>query len=607
MAIKSYKQVIDAFELFADNHQMVNAFSSSFFEQFDQVVHNQPQWPIIYVIPDSITFEPYINSMRFRVYCVDLLQRDRSNEADILNDTIIILKDLYNWVKINDYNDLNVLNTPTAVPVNNFLTELTVGWYIDLDIEVQAPANQCDIPFTENFILTGLTCSSNYVTNLLTCATLENCSVILDLQGEVISGGTYDSNTQTLTLDKVSGAQISISGFSSGGGSTFTGGTVTGPTIFTDGLTANTFSATTYLGLPTDVYVTGGTYSNGTAEFTNTTGGTFSVSGFSTGGGTFTGGTVSGPSIFTDGLSANTFSATTYLGLPTDVYVTGGTYSAGTTEFTNNTGGTFSLTGFTTQLTDLSDIDIVNPLDGQALIYDALFGVWANTTVSIPTDTYTTGATYSNGTATFTKNDAGTYQLTGLTEPFTGGVVSGLTATTISATTISGGTLYGDGSNLTNIGRPIIDFKGATSVAMNGSELAMDYFLIPANTFTTNDIIEISCTWTTVITAGSIVNVWFRSYTTNTPPSAASGQLLAVGPSSGASTKYYNFERKNLLFTSTSQLLVIANTAITDEAVVSTSTMGTPTFDTTVDNYIYPTMRATAGTATLRKFQIYKK
>ena len=65
-----------------------------------------------------------------------------------------------------------------------------------------------------------------------------------------------------------------------------------------------------------DVFVTGGTYSNGSATFRNNTGGTFSVSGFST--------------------------------VMTDVFVTGGTYTSGTTTFVNNTGGTFSVSGFGT-------------------------------------------------------------------------------------------------------------------------------------------------------------------------------------------------------------------------------------------------------------------
>jgi hypothetical protein len=65
-----------------------------------------------------------------------------------------------------------------------------------------------------------------------------------------------------------------------------------------------------------DVFVTGGTYSNGTAIFTNNSGGTFSVSGFSTGG--------SGGTGF-------------------DVFVTGGTFKNYELTLTNNTGGTFNV------------------------------------------------------------------------------------------------------------------------------------------------------------------------------------------------------------------------------------------------------------------------
>ena len=43
----------------------------------------------------------------------------------------------------------------------------------------------------------------------------------------------------------------------------------------------------------------------------------------------------------------STISASTYVNLPLDVYVTGGTYSNGTATFINNVGGLFSVTGFT--------------------------------------------------------------------------------------------------------------------------------------------------------------------------------------------------------------------------------------------------------------------
>ncbi len=104
-----------------------------------------------------------------------------------------------------------------------------------------------------------------------------------------VTGGTYSNGTITLSgTGNVNGTQItgfSTSSFSSGAYLPLSGGTVTGATTFQSGITANTISATTYYNLPTDVYVTGGTYTNGNAIFTNNTGGTFDVSGFAIGGG----------------------------------------------------------------------------------------------------------------------------------------------------------------------------------------------------------------------------------------------------------------------------------------------------------------------------------
>jgi hypothetical protein len=126
-------------------------------------------------------------------------------------------------------------------------------------------------------------------------------------------------------------------------GSNFTGGTVTGATIFTNGLTANTISATTYLNLPSDIYVTGYSYSNNTFTIERSFGqpnllATIDV---------VTGLTSSGT------IESTILSASTYLNLPTDIFVTGGTYSNGSTIFTNNTGGTFNVSGYFTGYTNV--------------------------------------------------------------------------------------------------------------------------------------------------------------------------------------------------------------------------------------------------------------
>ena len=142
------------------------------------------------------------------------------------------------------------------------------------------------------------------------------------------------------------------------------GGTVSGGTQFTVGLTANTISATTYQNLPPT---------------------------------TFSGGTVTGPTNFTNGLTANTISATTYQNLPTDIRVTGGTYSAGTISFTNNTGGTFSVTGLTTGSTSTVSGNFL-PLSGGTVTGSTIFtsGLTANT-LNVTGLTQTKGITSTGG------------------------------------------------------------------------------------------------------------------------------------------------------------------------------------------------------------------
>ena len=95
----------------------------------------------------------------------------------------------------------------------------------------------------------------------------------------------------------------------------------------------------------TDTFVTGGTYSNGNAIFTNSTGGTFTVTGLTDGSYylALSGGTVTGNTVFTQGLTATTISATTYLNLPVSGLTAGSNIS-----ITGNNGNfTIAVTGVT--------------------------------------------------------------------------------------------------------------------------------------------------------------------------------------------------------------------------------------------------------------------
>lgn len=186
----------------------------------------------------------------------------------------------------------------------------------------------------------------------------------VSLKGEVIY--TAESNTGLVTLKKINGDSFSFA--VSASDTVLTGGTFddqTGVATFTNN-TGGTFTVTGFTTGATisnnGVVITGGTYnpSTGTQTLTNSTGGTVNISGFFK------------PSddVYTSGFTFNesnydltihrndgtNFTQSLHV-LAGDMNITGGTYNpeTGDATFINNSGGTFVISGF---LTGYTDIDI---------------------------------------------------------------------------------------------------------------------------------------------------------------------------------------------------------------------------------------------------------
>jgi hypothetical protein len=244
-----------------------------------------------------------------------------------------------------------------------------------------------------------------------------------------ITGFTYNPNNNRFIVGDTYGESfsadiLSVSGLSSSG------------LISSDSLSANT-----YLNLPIDVFVTGGTYNNniGRSVFTNNTGGTFNVDGFFTGSTEVfvTGGTYNnniGRATFVN-TTGGTFNVDGFFTGSTDVFVTGGTYNSGVATFRNNTGGTFNVDGFFTGSTDVF-VTGGTYNSGVATFRNNTGGTFnVNGFFTGNTDVFVTGGTYNSGVATFKNNTGGTFNVNGF---FTGGTNSFLTTTiTQSADTLS--------------------------------------------------------------------------------------------------------------------------------------------------------------------------
>ena len=462
-----------------------------------------------------------------------------------------------------------------------------------------------------------------------------------------VTGATYNNGTAVFTNN--TGGTFTLLGLTT----PFTGGTVSGSTFFTNGLTASTISASTYQNLPIDVFVTGGTYSAGNATFTNNTGGTFTVTGFdsqdlyitggtfnknsetlflvnNTGGtvtitgftdifvtgstysngsatfinntgGTFiltglttpfTGGTVGGSTIFTNGLSANTLSATTYQNLPTDVFVTGGTFLGSTITFTNTTGGTFTVTGIISNFTGGTVTGATNFTNG----------LTANT-LTVNGDSRITGNTIVNGSI------SGSTFISTQSSGDEGGQIDlyfSQTNNTLSGTSItidsyqnkvrifeSGGSNRGAYIDITSLGTGvstnlvgITPYKNSTPATVTGStaNTILQSIYIPANTFTAGDLIEVSYRAKKVGANGTCA---LRLYS-NTSLSLSGPVTISTTNFNPANTLYNSVFRTLQVITSNNNTESFNNTTLANtDFANSTSAVTNLTIDWTLDQYLF--------------------
>lgn len=142
----SYNQLIDYIENFSDNHLQLQRFGEGFRADINVISTEENNFPILYVEPLSHTMQDWVQRYRIRIYCLDLLQQDKSNRRDILSDCIQILNDLYKYIKNDSQNNFDVTNIPTSLPVQNISIEGVGGWSSEFEILVTLNDKDCDIP-----------------------------------------------------------------------------------------------------------------------------------------------------------------------------------------------------------------------------------------------------------------------------------------------------------------------------------------------------------------------------------------------------------------------------------------------------------------------------
>lgn len=150
----SYKFVLNEFETFGDLHKQINSYGFGDIEQLtnDIITKQEPHYPRMYVIPDSTHFEVGHIHLGWRVFFVDKLNNDLSNQQDVLSDQLEIVKDFFAKLYLSDF------EAGWEASVNPFYEQtetILAGWMIDFHFIQKFDYNRCVLP--ETSFIPGLT------------------------------------------------------------------------------------------------------------------------------------------------------------------------------------------------------------------------------------------------------------------------------------------------------------------------------------------------------------------------------------------------------------------------------------------------------------------
>ena len=154
----------DDFRTLSEYHKQINSFGfgqqedlSFWTEMRDKVENthfNSPIFPLLYVIPNEVEQKFGFMQYNFTLIVMDIVERDLTNQIDVLSDTNQIMDDIISQFRLSVTNSLGNFNAKytlqnpvVCIPFIEQYTDLTAGWSAQISVEVMNSLNRCDAAF----------------------------------------------------------------------------------------------------------------------------------------------------------------------------------------------------------------------------------------------------------------------------------------------------------------------------------------------------------------------------------------------------------------------------------------------------------------------------
>lgn len=151
--MKSFKTIVEQFEKTCNAHKQLNSFT--FGDIFEVDLSNTVDFAKAHLIEQPATINNRDFIFTFDLLVMDLVAADGSNETDVLNNTFLIMADIYREFKNGlgknfpniDSRSYVISDSVSCEPFTDRFENLLAGWKGTISITVPSHNSACDSPF----------------------------------------------------------------------------------------------------------------------------------------------------------------------------------------------------------------------------------------------------------------------------------------------------------------------------------------------------------------------------------------------------------------------------------------------------------------------------
>lgn len=141
----TYNQLVKFFTDLTNAHKQIKGFGAGWIRDIEATLGRNTLYPYVWLEPVSEAVAENVTTFSLRLYCLDLVKKDQSNEQEVISDTSQIMRDIILVLREEDWN-VQLVGTPILEPVSENFGDIVSGWTAAMDIEVNFANGYCGLP-----------------------------------------------------------------------------------------------------------------------------------------------------------------------------------------------------------------------------------------------------------------------------------------------------------------------------------------------------------------------------------------------------------------------------------------------------------------------------